>query len=100
VDVDAGVKVLEAFADEQRALVDAWSQHRDALLAKDTALIRERLRRRPASEHDHIAALKAHVFDGMIAVAKARIAWAEEGVALVRARPAPDERPAGGAAAQ
>lgn len=95
VDAEAAVKVLEAFVDEQRGLVDAWSQHRDDLLAKETPLIRERLSRRPASQHDHIAALKAHVFDGMIAVANARIAWAEDGIALVRERPAADERARG-----
>ena len=91
VEVDAATKVLEAFLSDQRRLIDDWTEHRDALLAKETPLIQERLARRPPSQHDHIAALKAHVFQGMIDVAKARIDWAERGIALLQQRPPADD---------
>lgn len=77
------IEVLERFIAEQRKLVARWSEHRDRLLSKDTPLLRERLRRRAPEEHDQVAALKAHVFEGKIAVAEARLAWARAGIELL-----------------
>lgn len=88
VDPDSAVAVLERFIAEQEELIEQWAEHRDRLAAKDTPLIRERLRHRPAAEHDRVAALKAHVFDGKVAVAKARVAWAQRGIELLRERSA------------
>jgi DNA-binding PadR family transcriptional regulator len=85
VDAEKAAAVLQRFIDEQEELIDQWSEHRDRLAAKDTPLIRERLRRRPKKEHDRVAALKAHVFEGKIAVAEARVAWAKRGIKLLKA---------------
>jgi hypothetical protein len=86
VDAEKAVAVLERFIDEQRELIEQWGEHRDRLAAKETPLLRERLRQRPPDQHDRVAALKAHVFDGKIAVAETRVAWAKRGIALLRSR--------------
>ena len=54
--------------------------HRDRLVRMDTALLKERLTRRDPEDHDGIARLKAHVFDGMVRV---RVEWAREGQRLL-----------------
>jgi len=77
------VAVLDAFiAEQDKAAADAEA-HRDRLLRKDTALLKERLSRRGPEEHDRIARLKAHVFDGIAAVARAKAEWAREGQRLL-----------------
>ncbi len=42
--------MLEQFIERENDLVKQWQEHRDALLRKDTPLIRERLQRRPRGE--------------------------------------------------
>lgn len=76
--------MLEQFIERENDLVKQWQEHRDALLRKDTPLIRERLQRRPRGEHDRIAALKANVFQGMVDQAKARVRWARRTLELLR----------------
>ncbi|MFK4037730.1 PadR family transcriptional regulator [Nonomuraea wenchangensis] len=88
IEPDRAAPVLKAFIAEQEQLAAEWRAHREALLAKDTPLLKERLKNRPAAEHDRIAALKAHVFAGQIAVAEARAAWARESLRLLE-EPAP-----------
>jgi DNA-binding PadR family transcriptional regulator len=83
VEPEQAVAVLEKEIAEQEALVAQWSEHRDRLLAMETPLIRERLRHRPPAQHELVAQLKAHVFDGKIAAAAARIEWARRGIALL-----------------
>ncbi|QYC42613.1 Transcriptional regulator PadR-like family protein [Nonomuraea coxensis DSM 45129] len=83
IEPDRAASVLKAFIAEQEQLAAEWRAHREALLAKDTPLLKERLKNRPAGEHDRIAALKAHVFAGQIAVATARAAWARESLRLL-----------------
>ncbi len=83
VDEDDAEALLEEFITRQSDQVKQWQEHRDALLRKDTPLIRERLQRRPKGEHDRIAALKANVFQGMIDQAKARIRWARQTIELL-----------------
>jgi DNA-binding PadR family transcriptional regulator len=78
------IAVLESHAAELRGQLLEWSAHRDALAAKDTPLLRERLLRRDPSEHERIARLKAHVFDGQVEQARARLAWVEGMMALLR----------------
>ena len=75
--------VLESYIAAQTALVEEWERHRDALRELGTPLLQERLKRRPAAEHHRIAALKAHVFDGQVRQARARIEWARDGIALL-----------------
>jgi DNA-binding PadR family transcriptional regulator len=76
--------MLEQFIERENDLVKQWQEHRDALLRKDTPLIRERLQRRPRGEHERIAELKANVFQGMIDQAKARVRWARRTLELLR----------------
>lgn len=85
VDDDDAEALLEEFITRQNDQVKQWQEHRDALLRKDTPLIRERLKRRPKGEHERIAALKANVFQGMIDQAKARIRWARHTIELLNA---------------
>jgi DNA-binding PadR family transcriptional regulator len=76
--------LLEEFIARQTQLIKHWGSHRDALLRKETPLIKERLKRRPQAEHDRIAMLKANTFQGMIDQAKVRIKWARHTITLVR----------------
>jgi DNA-binding PadR family transcriptional regulator len=75
--------VLDEFIEEQERIAREAESHRDRLLHKETALLRERLARRDPADHDRIARLKAHVFDGMAAVARTRIEWARTGKELL-----------------
>ncbi|MEU0481229.1 PadR family transcriptional regulator [Streptosporangium sp. NPDC006013] len=83
IDADRAAPVLKAYIAEQEQLITEWRAHREALLAKDTDLLKERLKNRPPAEHDRIAGLKAHVFTGQIAVAQARVDWARESLRLL-----------------
>ncbi|MFD0477547.1 hypothetical protein ACFQ0B_62185 [Nonomuraea thailandensis] len=83
VDPEEAASVLRAYIEGQEKLIAEWRAHSQALLAKETDLLRERLKNRPPAEHDRIARLKAHVFDGQIAVAQARADWARESLRLL-----------------
>lgn len=80
---DDAEALLEEFIARQSDLVKQWQEHREALVRKDTPLIKERLKRRPRTEHERIAALKANVFQGMVDQAKARIRWARQTIELL-----------------
>ncbi|EFC81449.1 PadR family transcriptional regulator [Parafrankia sp. EUN1f] len=80
----AAAAVLEEVVADNEALVEHWREHRDRLLNKDTTLLRERLKHRPETEHDRMAELKAHVFDGLISSATARVEWAKAGIELLK----------------
>ncbi len=75
--------VLAQFISEQEKAAADAEAHRDRLLAKDTSLLRERLTRRDPADHDRIARLKAHVFEGIARVARTRAEWAREGQRLL-----------------
>jgi DNA-binding PadR family transcriptional regulator len=79
IDPEKANDVLEQFISEQQKAADDAEAHRDRLLAKDTSLLKERLTRRDPADHDRIAQLKAHVFDGIARVARTRVEWAREG---------------------
>jgi len=90
IEAEDAATVLAEFIAEQESMIEQWTRHRDLLLTKDTRLLRERLKDRPADQHERIAALKAHVFDGQIAVAQARLDWARHGLDLLRSETVPD----------
>jgi DNA-binding PadR family transcriptional regulator len=77
------VAVLEAHIAEQEARCTEWTEHRAALLRRDTPLLRERLKSRPAGEHRRIAEVKAMVFERELEIAQAEIAWAHRMIALL-----------------
>ncbi len=49
----------------------------------DPTLIRERLMRSDPSEHEAIVAYKVHAYEGLVAQARAEVAWAQEGLRMV-----------------
>jgi len=99
VDPDVAAKIFEHVIDEQRAIVEYGERLHREILASDLLPVHQRrLARRPPDEREYVATLKAHAFAGAAAQAKARIAWAEEGIRLLRHGPAADsavKRPAG-----
>ena len=76
VDPAEGVAFLRTLIERQRDQIQRWREHRAALIALDTPLLRERLKQRPRKDHEHIAALKANVFTGMIDLAETWVGWA------------------------
>lgn len=84
VDPSEAVGLLSEMIGRQQEQILQWQEHRAALLAKATPLLRERLQHRPEAEHDRIAAVKANVFTGMIESARVWIRWAESTIKLLR----------------
>jgi DNA-binding PadR family transcriptional regulator len=76
-------EVLETFIAEQESIAQESREHSKRLLAKETPLLRERLKNRPPHDHDRIARLKANVFEGQAMVAETRAAWARSELALL-----------------
>jgi PadR family transcriptional regulator, regulatory protein AphA len=64
-------------------LRDQFEIHVEHLENRATALLKRRLERAPEDTHDAIVAFKAHAYRGLIARARAEIAWAEQGINLV-----------------
>lgn len=89
---EAADKALHGYLDELRGSVRAWEEHRDRLRNKDTPLVRQRLARRPSAEHDRMVTLKAHAFQGLIDVARARITWCERLLELLHDDMVPSDR--------
>ncbi len=83
VEPDDAVRQIEALIDRQTDLVAQWTAQAEALRRKDTVLLRERLKTRPAKDHDRIAAIKANVFDLMVAQAQTWIEWANQTIKLL-----------------
>lgn len=83
VDPGRAAEVLEAFVAEQESIARRSREHSTRLLAKETPLLKERLRNRSPDDHDRIARLKAHVFEGQAMVAETRAAWARAEMALL-----------------
>ncbi|TRO56097.1 hypothetical protein [Streptomyces sp. IB201691-2A2] len=79
-------EVLEQFIGEQEAAAEEAEGHRDQLLCGETPLLIERLSRRDPADHEYIARIKAHVFDGLAAVARTRAECAREGQRLLAAQ--------------
>ncbi|MFK0112995.1 PadR family transcriptional regulator [Streptomyces sp. NPDC091217] len=85
IDPEQARMVLQEFIREQETAAEEAERHRDLLLHQRTPLLVERLARRDPADHDHIARIKAHVFDGLAAVARTRAEWAREGRRLLAA---------------
>jgi len=89
VEPDDAAKAVNEFIAEHEQRILQWEAHRDMLLAKETPLIQERLRRRPAEQHEWIARLKAHVFQGEIDRASASVAWGRQMLEILQDAPFP-----------
>ncbi|WP_202874513.1 PadR family transcriptional regulator [Kribbella kalugense] len=84
VEPEVAVEVLEHIIAEQTELVAGWERQADQVREMRTPVLRARLKHREAAEHERIAELKAHVHMGGAALARARVEWAEQGLALLR----------------
>lgn len=74
---------FEEHRDHHRAVQEHWQQHVARLQRHDTDLMRRRLEAAPEAAHDAIVAYKVHAYEGLIERARAEVAWAERGLALV-----------------
>lgn len=75
--------VLTDYIESQTTMMQEWAEHRDALRAMDTPLFKQRMKRMPRDQHARSARLKAHVFEGQVREAQARIDWAREMLDLI-----------------
>jgi len=76
IDPARAASILRNYITEQQTIARDSRAHSRHLAAKDTPLLKERLKNRPSDDHERIARLKAHVFEGQALVAEARVAWA------------------------
>ena len=90
-------RLLRAHRDHHREVQEQWQRHIARLQRHDTELMRKRLAQAPAEAHEAIVAFKVHAYEGLVDRARAEIAWAERGLALVdrleHHRGAPTGRP-------
>ncbi len=63
--------------------LQVWHERVKQIRARTAPITALTLERRPPEEHAAIVAFKAHAVDGLIARAKAEIAWARRGLRLV-----------------
>lgn len=96
IDPECAAEVLETFIAEQETIARESREHSKRLLAKETPLLRERLKNRPAVDHDRIARLKAHVFEGQAMMADTRANWARTGLDLLRDGDGSQDEPSAG----
>ncbi|MFT4229837.1 MAG: PadR family transcriptional regulator [Microbacterium sp.] len=82
----AAEDILRAEMATLRKRIDQWAAHRARLLARDTPLLRERLRRRPEQDHERIARIKAHAFTYLIEAAQHRLDWCARLIEIVHGR--------------
>lgn len=69
--------------EHHHAAQEHWQRHISRLQHHDTALMKRRLDRAPAEAHEAIVAFKVHAYEGLVERARAEVAWAERGLALV-----------------
>jgi PadR family transcriptional regulator AphA len=69
--------------DHHRAVQDHWQRHISRLQQRATALMQRRLGSAPVEAHEAIVAFKVHAYEGLVDRARAEVAWAERGLALV-----------------
>ena len=82
-DPQAARRQLGAHIDHHEQCCGEWEKLVLALEARQVPLLRHRLARRPAEEHDAIVRFKVFAYRGMIARSRTEIAWAREGLALL-----------------
>jgi PadR family transcriptional regulator, regulatory protein AphA len=80
---EAARRQLTAHLEHYTARLRDWEGMVKAIEARKVPLLRERLRQRPEPEHQAMIAFRRFAFRGEVAKAKAEIAWAQEGLALI-----------------
>ena len=81
---------LESVREQLRAHIaqfqwrmEQWQAREEAIRDRRAELVEVWLTRQPIQEHENIIELKIHALEGLIARARAEIAWARSGLALV-----------------
>lgn len=85
VDADDACGVFEHHVEELETAIASWRAHRDLLLRRRTPLMEHRTERHRTAPSTRTVLLKAAVFDGMIRTHEARLSWAQDTLAMLRA---------------
>jgi DNA-binding PadR family transcriptional regulator len=80
---DGARRQLSEHLNHYRTRLAQWERLVEDIEAGRVPLLQRRLKRAPRNAHDAIVAYKLFAFRGEIARARAEMAWAEEGLALV-----------------
>src|SRR5690348_15756205 len=80
--LDAVREQLRAHIAQFQWRMEQWQAREDAIRERRAELVEVWLSRQPVEEHDNIIAPKIHALEGLIARARAEIAWARSGLAL------------------
>jgi PadR family transcriptional regulator, regulatory protein AphA len=81
--IEAARRQLREHLHHYRQALAAWEGMIAGIDHRSVPLLQRRLANRPAREHLAIVAVKRFAFSGEVARAKAEIAWAEQGLALL-----------------
>lgn len=85
VDVEHACRVFEAHAAELEQAIADWRAHHALLLRMDTPLMRERVHGGGETPTVRSVLIKANVFQGLVRIHEARLAWVRDTLALLRA---------------
>lgn len=80
---EAARNQLQAHLDHYSRALHTWERMVADIEARRVPLMLQRLKQRPEAEHEAIAAFRRFAFRGEVAKARAEVAWAEEGLALL-----------------
>ena len=80
---EAAIEVLRAHRDVHLERLRMLEEVRVSLQQRTNPTLLQRLDRYPEEQHDRIVAWKVYAYDGMIARARADVAWAERGLEVV-----------------
>lgn len=77
-------RVLEAHRDHFENQLSDWTTKHQEITSISNNLLAKRLNAFPASQHKQIIAFKLFTYEGLIKKAQLEIAWAQEGIELLR----------------
>lgn len=80
--LDSVREQLRAHIAQYQWRLEQWQARADAISERRAELVEVWLRRQPVEHHEAILALKIHALQGVIARARAEIAWARQGLTL------------------
>lgn len=80
--VDSVREQLRAHIAQYQWRMEQWLARADAIRERRAELVEVWLERQPIEQHAAIISLKLHALDGVIARARAEIAWARQGLTL------------------
>jgi Predicted transcriptional regulators len=81
-DRETAQQFFQAHLEHHQHWLELWQSMQASIESHEHETIAERLRRRPADEHERIVAWKAFAYDALIARAKVEIEWARAGLEL------------------